>query len=106
MSKFFNDKDCRILLDWILSHDNLSLSDIRKHLIIMGFDFPYTLACSYAFFLSEFHVYCNNPNFERLLVCFQSMIIRQYMEFYNFYPCIDSSGFFGFSSFSAQDFEK
>lgn len=98
-------KECCVLLDWILSHDNLTLRDIQKHLIIMGFDYPYTLACSYAFFLSEFHVYSNNPNFERLLVCFQSMIIRQYMELYDLYPLIDSSCLFGYSSSSAQNFE-
>lgn len=105
MPKFENDKECRVLLDWILSHDNLTVRDIHKHLIIMGFDFPYTLACSYAFFLSEFHVYRNNSNFERLLVCFQSMIIRQFMEIYDLYPLIDSSGLFGYSSSCRRDFE-
>ena len=92
-------KDCRVLLDWLLLHDNtLSVREIYNHLVFMGFDFPSTLAYSYAFFLSEFHTHKNNPNIERVLVCFQSMIIMQYMEFYNFYPGIDSSGLLGYSS--------
>lgn len=98
MSDFEIQKECRILLDWLLSHDNLTVRDIHKHLIIMGFDFPSNLASSYAFFLSEYHVYKNNQNIQRVIVCFQSMIIDQFMEFYNFYPCFDSSGLFGYSS--------
>ena len=97
-------KDCRILLDWLLSHDTLTLRDIQNHLYIMGFDFPSTLASSYAFFLSEYHAYKNNENFQRLLVCFQRMIISQFMEFYNFYPCFNSIGTFGYTSQSAVDF--
>lgn len=98
-SNIDNSKDCLILLDWLLLHDNtLSVREIYNHLVCMGFDFPSTLAYSYSFFLSEFHVHKNNPNIERVLVCLQSMIIIQYMEFYNFYPGIDSSGLFGYSS--------
>lgn len=98
MPKIVNDKDCRILLDWILSHDILSARDIHKHLIEMGFDYPSNLASSYAFFISEYHNYKNNQNFQRVLVCFQTMIINQYMEFYDFFPCFDSFGLFGYSS--------
>ena len=105
MPKFDNDKECRILLDWILSHDILSVRDIQKHLIIMGFDFPSNLASCYAFFISKYQAYKNNQNFERVLVCFQCMIIDQFMEFYNFYPCFDSSGLFGYSSSTAGNFE-
>lgn len=105
MSNFETNKECRILLDWLLSHDYLSARDIHKHLITLGFDYPSNLASSYAFFLSEYHVYKNNQNFHRLFVCFQSMIIDQFMEFYNFYPCFDSSGLFGYSSSSARNFE-
>ena len=105
MSKFDNDKDCRILLDWLLSHDDLTAREIHNHLVVMGFDFPSYLAYSYAFFVSEYHAYMNNSNFQRLLVCFQSMIIHQFMEFYNFYPFIDSSGLFGYSSSSRRNFE-
>lgn len=94
-----NYKECRILLDWLLLHDDtLTVREIYNHLVSMGFDFPSTLAYSYSFFLSEFHAHKNNPNIERVLVCFQSMIIMQYMEFYNFYPRTDSSGLFGYSS--------
>ena len=105
MPKFDNDKECRILLDWLLSHDSLSARDIQKHLIISGFDFPSNLASSYAFFISKYQAYKKNENFLRGLVCFQSMILDQFMEFYNFYPCFDSSGLFGYSSSSARDFE-
>lgn len=105
MSNFETNKECRILLDWVLSHDFLSARDIHKHLISLGFAYPSNLAASYAFFLSEYHVYKNNQNFQRLLVCFQSMIIDQFMEFYNFYPRFDSSGLFGYSSSSAREFE-
>lgn len=105
MPKFENNKECRILLDWLLSHDNLTARDIYKHLVIMGFDFPSNLASSYAFFISNYHAYLSNQNVQRVLVCFQSMIIHQFMEFYNFYPCFDSSGLFVYSSYSARDFE-
>ena len=105
MSDFDNNKECRILLDWLLSHDILSLRDVMNHWVIMGFDYPSRIASSYSFFLSEYHVYKNNQNIERVLLCFQSMIIRQFMEFYNFYPCIDSSGLFGYSCSTAGNFE-
>lgn len=105
MSKFDENKQCRILLDWILSHDSLSCRDIHKQLIIMGFDYPSNLAFAYAFILSVYQRYKNNENVQRLIVCLYSMIIDQYMEFYNFYPCFDSSGLFGYSSSRIQDFE-
>lgn len=105
MRKFENDKDCRILLDWLLSHDCLTYRDIHKHLIFSGFDFPSNLAIAYAFFISQYHTYENNHNFQLALVCLQSMIIDQYMEFYNFYPCYNSSGLSGYSCPSMQDFE-
>lgn len=104
MPKFENNKDCRILLDWVLSHDFLSAREIHKHLIKMGFDYPSNLASTYSFFVSEYHYYKNNQNFERVLVVLQSMIIDQFMEFYNFYPRFDSSGFFGYSNSSAREF--
>lgn len=99
MLKFENDKECRIFLDWLLSHDLLSARDIQKHLITMGFDSPSILACSYAFFISEYHSYKNNENYARCLVVLQSMIIDQFMEFYNFYPRFDSSGLSGYFKF-------
>lgn len=105
MPNFQYNKECRILLDWLMSHDNLTVREIYNHLVTMGFDFPYTLASSYAFFISEHHCYLDNSNVHRAIICFQSMIIHQYMEFYNFYPFVDSSGSFGYSSSSAQDFE-
>lgn len=105
MPKFDNDKEYRILLDWLLSHDNLSARDIHKHLIISGFDFPSNLAAAYAFFVSEYRIYKNNHNFRLALIALQCMIIDQYMEFYNFYPCFDSSGLFGYSRSTAENFE-
>lgn len=105
MPKFVNDKDCRILLDWLLSHGILSARDIQNHLIVMGFDSPSILASSYAFFISEYHNYKNNQNFQRVLVCFQRMIINQYMEFYDFFPRFDSSDLFVYSSYCARNFE-
>lgn len=90
MRDFDNNKECRIFLDWLLSHDNLSCRDIENHLIISGFDYPSNLATSYSFFVSQYHFYKNNQNFERLLVVLKSMIIDKFIEFYNSYPCFVS----------------
>ena len=98
-------KYCKLFRDWLLSVDNLSLRDIENQLIIMGFCSCSNLASSYAYFLSEFQEHKTNPNFERVLICLQRMIIREFLAMYDFYPSIDSSGVFGYSSLRAKDFE-
>ena len=103
-SNLYNYKECRIFLDWLLSVDYLTVRDIYNHLIISGFDTPSNLACSYAFFLTEFQKHKNNANIERAIMVLHAMILRQYMEMFDFYPCFDSIGFFGFTSQSAVDF--
>lgn len=105
LSNFVNYKDCRIFFDWLLSQDPLSLREIDNQLYIRGFYYPSNLACCYSFFLSVYQDYKNNSNIERVMISLQRMIIRQYLEFYDFYPRIDSAGVFGYSSSSARDFE-
>ena len=98
-------KYCKLFRDWLLSCDTLSLRDIENQLIIMGFSSCSNLASSYAYFLSEFQKHKNNPNFERVLICLQRMIIREFLAIYDFYPSFDSSGVFGYSGCRAKDFE-
>ena len=98
-------KYCKLFRDWLLSVDNLSLRDIEYQLNIMGFCSCSNLASSYAFFLSEYQVHKTNPNFERVMISLQRSIIREFLAIYDFYPTIDSSGIFGYSSLRAKDFE-
>ena len=97
-SNFEISKDLKIFRDWLLSHDYLSLKDIENQLLIRGLGSLPNLAASYSFFLSEFHVNKNSANFERVLICLQFLIIREFMSMYDFYPSIDSSGFLVYSS--------
>lgn len=98
-------KYCKIFRDWLLSVDNLTLRDIENQLAIMGFSSCSNLASSYAYFLSEYQEHKNNPNFERVMICLQRMIIREFLAIYDFQPFFDSSGIFGYSSCFAKDFE-
>ena len=97
--KYEVSKDYKIFRDWLLSVDNLSLRDIENQLNIMGFSSCYNLASSYAFFLSEYQVHKDNPNFERVLICLQRLIIQEFLAIYDFYPSFNSVGIFGYSSF-------
>ena len=93
-------KEYKIFRDWLLSVDNLSLRDIENQLHIMGFSSCSNLAASYAFFLSEYQLHKNNQNFERVLICLQRLIIQEFMAMYDFYPCLDSLGVFGYTGLS------
>ena len=92
-------KEYKIFRDWLLSQDYLSLRDIENQIFIRGFASLPNLASSYAFFLSEFQAHKMNSNIERVLICLQRLIIREFMGMYDFYPSIDSSGNFVYSSF-------
>ena len=96
-------KYCKLFRDWLLSVNDLSLRDIENQLIIMGFSSCSNLASSYAYFLSEYQEHKSNPNFERVLICLQRMIIREFLAIYDFYPSFDSSGIFAYSSCRAKD---
>ena len=98
-------KDYKIFRDWLLSSDNLSLRDIDYQLHIMGLSCCYNLASSYAFFLSEYQVHIDNPNFERVLICLQRSIIQEFLAIYDFYPSFNSVGVFGYSSSRAQNLD-
>ena len=98
-------KYCKIFRDWLLSVDNLSLRDIENQLIIMGFSSCSNLAASYVCLLSEYQDHKSNPNFERVMICLQRMIIREFLAIYDFYPAFDSSGIFGYSCSREKDFE-
>ena len=91
-------KDLKIFRDWLLSQDYLSARDIENQLLIRGLGSLPNLAASYSFFISEVHVHKNNSNFERVLVVLQCLIIKEFMELYDFYPSIDSTGTFVYSS--------
>ena len=92
-------KEYKIFRDWLLSVDNLSLRDIDNQLQMMGFSSCSNLATSYAFFLSEYQVHKDNPNFERVLICLQRLIIQEFLAIYDFYPSFNSVGIFCYSSF-------
>ena len=92
-------KDYKIFRDWLLSADNLSLRDIDYQLDIMGFSSCSNLAASYVFFLNEYQVHKDNPNFERVLICLQRLIIQEFLSIYDYYPSFNSVGIFGYSSF-------
>ena len=99
------NKYCKLFRDWLLSVDDLSIRGIDNQLNILGFSSCSNLASSYAYFLSEYQEHITNSNFERVLICLQRSIIREFLAIYDFYPVFDSSGVFGYSCSRAKDFE-